>query len=566
MTTVRAARRSARPRSVTCPYRGLLPFSEDEARYFFGRDADREIIAANLIATRLTLLYSPSGVGKTSVLLAGVAHDLRELAQDGALDGHGPEYLPVVVRRWSGDPIAAIDDALRTSAERLMGAVPDPAPAEERLVDRLRHWAVATDTTLLIVLDQFEEFLLYHGTAWEPGGAAREIAQALSARDLPANFLLGLREDALASLDRFKGRVPYLFDNYLRLAHLDADAARDAVHRPLEQWSKDHPDDPMAIEPELVDTLLEEVTTGRITLGRTGAGVAAADVHGVETPFLQLVLTRLWEEERAQGSRCMRSATLRALGGAAEVVQTHLDVRMSALTRPQRDVAAAVFHQLVTPSRTKVARSLDDLAAYTGVPAAQIEPVMRTLSQGDWRIVRSVTEPGTGHGTLRGLPRRARRRDPRLARAARGAAPADAHGPPGGARRLRRRPGHGAGAAVRRLGAAQEAGGRRAARPRPAGEPTCDVARARGRLAAAVRPRSRARRRHRGPRRRGRRVAPRPCVRYAARWPRTTCAGRSRASPEQSDRCGFRSTAAGLRWSITNTAFVSGRCRTRSTP
>ena len=92
----------------------------------------------------------------------------------------------------------------------------------------------------------------------------------------------------------------------------------------------------------------------------------------------------------------MRVATLRALGGADEMVRTHLDVRMSALTRHQRDVAAAVFHQLVTPSGTKVARSLDDLAAYTGVPAAQIEPVLRTLSDGDWRIVRSVAEPARG--------------------------------------------------------------------------------------------------------------------------------------------------------------------------
>ena len=392
MTVAGRAAPAAGPRAVTSPYRGLLPFAEEDAPYFFGRDADREIIAANLIAARLTLLYAPSGAGKTSVLLAGVARDLRALAREDVGEGRGPEYLPVVVRRWSGDPQAAIDAALAEGAVRALGAVPAGVPEGGPLAERLRGWAEATDTTLLLVLDQFEEFVLYHGTAWERGGAARELADVLSARDLPVNVLLGLREDALASLDRFKGRVPYLFDNYLRLAHLDPAAAREAVCRPLEQWSRDHPDDPVDIEPALVDTLLDEVTTGRIALGRTGAGAAGSRAEGVETPFLQLVLTRLWEEERGRGSRTLRAATLRELGGAGEVVRTHLDLRMSGLSDAQRDIAAEVFHQLVTPSGTKVARSLGDLAAYTGRSVGEIEPVLHTLSQGDWRIVRSVPQ------------------------------------------------------------------------------------------------------------------------------------------------------------------------------
>ena len=54
------------------PYRGLRPYTEADAAFFFGREAEEEIIAANLLAARLTLLYGPSGVGKSSVLLAGV--------------------------------------------------------------------------------------------------------------------------------------------------------------------------------------------------------------------------------------------------------------------------------------------------------------------------------------------------------------------------------------------------------------------------------------------------------------------------------------------------------------
>ncbi len=67
----------AAPSMRECPYAGLMPFTEEQAAFFFGREAEREIITANLMASRLTLLYGPSGVGKSSVLNAGVAHHLR---------------------------------------------------------------------------------------------------------------------------------------------------------------------------------------------------------------------------------------------------------------------------------------------------------------------------------------------------------------------------------------------------------------------------------------------------------------------------------------------------------
>src|SRR5258705_6331118 len=74
----RGARRRARggdPMRPTSPYRGLAPFEDTELDelFFFGRERDRKVIAANLVASRLTVLYGPSGVGKSSALGAGVA-------------------------------------------------------------------------------------------------------------------------------------------------------------------------------------------------------------------------------------------------------------------------------------------------------------------------------------------------------------------------------------------------------------------------------------------------------------------------------------------------------------
>ena len=79
MTVTSEALARARPIS---PYKGLASFEDSEldALLFFGREREREIVAANLVAARLTILYGTSGVGKSSLLKAAVARDLRYVA------------------------------------------------------------------------------------------------------------------------------------------------------------------------------------------------------------------------------------------------------------------------------------------------------------------------------------------------------------------------------------------------------------------------------------------------------------------------------------------------------
>ena len=83
--------------SVASPYRGLAAFDDSEldALYFFGRERDAEIVVANLIASRFTVLYGPSGVGKSSLLLAAVARELRQLPE---------QPLVVVFSSWGETP------------------------------------------------------------------------------------------------------------------------------------------------------------------------------------------------------------------------------------------------------------------------------------------------------------------------------------------------------------------------------------------------------------------------------------------------------------------------------
>ena len=99
---------------------------------------------------------------------------------------------------------------------------------------------------------------------------------------------------------------------------------------------------------------------GNIVFGQAGGGVvehAEPEQTRVETPFLQLVMSRLWEEELRRRSHVLRLETLRDLGGAERIVRRHLDEAMGALDDEERAVAARMLHQLVTPSGTRIVHS-----------------------------------------------------------------------------------------------------------------------------------------------------------------------------------------------------------------
>jgi len=78
------------------PYKGLTAYEEQDASFFFGREAECDVITANMLASRLTLLYGASGVGKSSVLRAGVARSLRALGRQHLHDSGAPGLAVVV--------------------------------------------------------------------------------------------------------------------------------------------------------------------------------------------------------------------------------------------------------------------------------------------------------------------------------------------------------------------------------------------------------------------------------------------------------------------------------------
>jgi hypothetical protein len=72
---------SAAADPIACPYVGLDPFESAHAAYFFGRGRESKIIADHVIARPVTVLYGPSGVGKSSILNVGLPAALAQIAQ-----------------------------------------------------------------------------------------------------------------------------------------------------------------------------------------------------------------------------------------------------------------------------------------------------------------------------------------------------------------------------------------------------------------------------------------------------------------------------------------------------
>ncbi len=387
---------------AACPFRGLVPYFEQDAEYFFGRESDKEIIVANCLTTRVTLLYGASGVGKSSVLYAGVMRELRRRAETNLAERECPECAGVAFSSWRDDPVEGLRQRVKSVLKELLPGswTAQLPPGQGTLTDAFRVWTQFMQSDLVLLLDQFEEYFLYRDAHDE--SFADELVAAVSDPDLRVNVLISLREDALARLDTFKARIPSLFDNCLRLDHLTESAARLAITEPVKLYNTKQTDPARRVEidPALVGEVVDQVRAGRLNVRAVGSGevrktnAPTSGVRHVEAPYLQMVMMRLWREDIATGGDTLRLATLDRLGGAQQIVRTHLDLVMDRFTTGERQLASRVFHQLVTPSGTKIAHYVSDLADYAHTPAADVGKIFERLDHPEARVMRDVTPPG----------------------------------------------------------------------------------------------------------------------------------------------------------------------------
>jgi WD40 repeat protein len=385
------------------PYVGLTSYTQDDAQIFFGRASERRVLIANLRASRLTLLYARSGTGKSSLLRAGVTARLKELARKHRAERGTVRNVPVILSSWHDEPTDELINAVKSAiAELLPEAGPINFPQRD-LAGALEAGSAVADATLLVILDQFEEYLLATPSEARQGRFADELAACLNRTDLQANFLIAVREDAYSGIgDLFKRRIENVYGNYLHLTDLDRTSAREAIMRPIQRVNELHPEHAeIEIEPALVSAVLQQLSRpGDVALDPSDSGTI---VHGdgagtsgeIAAPYLQLVMKRLWDtglERRASEDEPvrLRLETLAELGGAGTIVTTHVDRTLGGLSGDDRDAAVDIFRHLVTRSGTKVALAAPDLADYTNQSGDEIQELLERLTRADVRILHDV--------------------------------------------------------------------------------------------------------------------------------------------------------------------------------
>lgn len=372
------------PDVSNAPFRGFFPFLQTESLYFFGRDRERQIVLANLLTRRLTLLYGPSGVGKTSLINAGVLIDVRKgyEAATAALSGtpvpatvgvatfslgdlvEPGEPIVVVFNRWIDDPLRSLHTAILASVAGYLDDETLRRIKRLRLTEALRVVRQQCPRNdILIIFDQFEEYFLYHTNDTAPGGFADEFTRAFVNLGPGVNFLISIREDWLSQLDRFKGDIPNLFGNSIRIDHLSRHAAKDAIVKPIENYNKyfrgDRPE--VIVTPEFTRKVLDHLDE----LDNKERNEKQPELAGqgpIHAPHLQMVMQDFWKKkvENAANPR-LDEKTVESFETVKSIIDSHPQKYLGHLSFREKGLAANVLRFLVSEKGTKQVSTVEGL-------------------------------------------------------------------------------------------------------------------------------------------------------------------------------------------------------------
>ena len=264
----------------------------------------------------------------------------------------------------------------------------------------------ATKRSLLLVLDQFEEYFLYSSDRMR-SPAQRGISELLARRELDLRLLFGLRDDSLHLLDRLRAAIPGILDTTVRLGYLNEADVERAIRGPIRRYNERYRANAARVEIE--DSLVEKVIRDlRESGGRSGAEETGKGSAQIELPYVQLTMTKLWDAEGGRSATKLNLDTLtQKLGGVQQIVRKHVDDVLGALPETDQALCADVFRYLVTPGGAKIAYPAADLAASVNedrkdagdgpVPDAtthEVEAVLRKLTPSKTRLLKPVKVKG----------------------------------------------------------------------------------------------------------------------------------------------------------------------------
>ena len=290
------------------PWLGLDSFSEETRQYFHGREEEVGELARRVQRKTLSILFGQSGLGKTSILRAGIVPRLRK-------EGYCPVYVRIDYSRDSPAPSQQIKQAIFRATEALgKWSKPGSAIPGESLWEFLHHRDdllrddQGNTLTPLVIFDQFEEmFTLGQGDDFGRKRAEEfitDLADLVENRPPKAiemmleaeesiverfdfnradyRILIALREDYLAHLEGLKGAMPSITQNRMRLARMTGQQALMAVTKPGGKLVTDEVAESIVrfvaggaelrnaeVEPSLLSLVCRELNNARIAQGRS---------------------------------------------------------------------------------------------------------------------------------------------------------------------------------------------------------------------------------------------------------------------------------------------------------
>lgn len=281
-------------------YPGLKPFERSQSALFRGRSEDVQRLTNLIVRERLVVLFAKSGIGKTSLMQAGVAPMLEEQG-----------FVPVFLRADNTD--APIAQSLTTSLAKHpavggredKAVLPDTSSTLWEEMKRLEFDLDGLPATPVLVLDQFEEvFTLGHSDVSRsrfveqladlaneamPEAIRNRLMKSAQSSDNTLGqddlqwwekqpdlrIVISIRSDFLHLLDDISPLIPGILRNRYQLQPLNRRQATEAIEAPAAAEGE-FASPQFSYAPEALDVILNYLA-GR----ETSAEVMATDTAGL---------------------------------------------------------------------------------------------------------------------------------------------------------------------------------------------------------------------------------------------------------------------------------------------
>ncbi|MFH0903169.1 MAG: protein kinase [Pseudomonadota bacterium] len=324
------------------PFRGLLPFGERHAAFFFGRDAEVGAFLESMREQAVLPEVGPSASGKSSFVQAGVIPRLREQGR-----------WVVLLMRPGADPFAFLAATMRRGDAALvsMGAGRWPSASEAVMAGELgggphslnlelHRLAEAENSRVLLFVDQLEEVCTLVKDERVRRRFVESICGAVDDPRSPVRVVFTIRDDFLGRIAEGNLAAEVL-RRVMVVKRPGPEMLREVLVQPLERLGYRYED------AELVDKMIASVRGEPACL-----------------PLLQFACRMLWER-RDKGRLVLSRAAYEAMGGVAGALAEHADGVLEGLTPDEARSARELLLRLVTAEGTRrvvpVAQALDGL-------------------------------------------------------------------------------------------------------------------------------------------------------------------------------------------------------------